>query len=196
MPPASALESALQQVRQGPPLRPNALPAPTITRTGLPGTKSGGSPGLPLWAVLALPGFALIYGAVGALFAAAGAGPSTLARDEALTRLRKAYVAAGAPRLDDVIADVEAAIAAFRRRIGEDRRPETRAGTDSDARDFASRPAETTPRFVAQTFDATPPVFRPERQEAMRKNFFNGRRRNAEPKQPPARPETPPWLKN
>ena len=162
---------------------------------------SGAGAGLPVWAVVALPGFALLYAALGLVFSAAGVGAgggaSARARDEALTRLRKAYVAAGAPRADDIIEDVEAALAAFRRRIGDDdRRLSPGAGSDWRAPETGPRGDDAGPRFVAQTFEAAPPVFRTERQGPLRKNFFSGGRRNAEPKQWPGAPDAPPWLKN
>lgn len=65
-----------------------------------------GVAGLPIWAVLALPGLALLYALLGAAFAAAGAASAgaasagsapAKARHEILHSLRTAYVEAGAP---------------------------------------------------------------------------------------------------
>ena len=161
---------------------------------GVPGF---GYTGLPLWAVAALPGLAFLYAGLGAVFSAAGAasagGASARARHEILVRLRRAYVEAGAPRADDLIGDAEAAIAHFGRRRGVDAPQSSHAGA-AGAEDFAwRRPAEA-PRFVSQSFEAAPPVFRAETQAPLRKNFFTGRRRNADPKQTASAPDAPPWL--
>lgn len=157
--------------------------------------------GLPLWAVVALPGLAVLYAAIGGVFSLVGvsaSGPAgAAARHEILTSLRVAYVAAGAPRADQLIDDVEAALRRSHTRITE--APPAAADLQSDnpwARNSAwTRPAEP-PRFVGQTFDAAPPVFRPERQAGLRKNFFGERGRNADPKQTASAPDAPPWLKD
>jgi len=168
---------------------------------------SGGLPrlgfaGLPLWAVTALPGLSFLYAGLGAVFSAAGAasagGASARARHDILIRLRRAYVEAGAPRADDLIRDAESAIAHFDRRGGD--APQSSHASPSGAEDFAwRRPAEA-PRFVAQSFEAAPPVFRAETQappvQKNWKNFFAGRRRNADPKQTASAPEAASWLKD
>lgn len=77
-----------------------------------------GAAGLPLWAVAALPGLALFYALLGAVFTAAGAAPAGSApaktRHAILAGLRKAYVEAGAPRTPDLLREIEAAVAAGR----------------------------------------------------------------------------------
>lgn len=154
---------------------------------------------LPLWAVLALPGLSLLYAVLGAVFAAAaaasaGSSPSK-ARHEILHSLRTAYVEAGAPRADDLIEEIEGALSLVRRSQGRHDRNEP-AAADSNAREFSwSRPPEG-PRFVPQSFEAAPPIFRAETQAKLRKNFFASRERNAEPKQSPGAPDAPPWLKD
>lgn len=159
-----------------------------------------GASGLPLWAVAALPGLALFYAGLGALFAGAGAsaaGSATArARREILARLREAYASAGAPKADELISGIEAAIARATQSPGH--RQDHAA--DSNAAEFAwTRPAEP-PRFVAQSFQSAPPVFRAEKQappeQKFWKNFFGGRGRNAAPKQPASAPDAPPWLKD
>ena len=150
--------------------------------------------GLPPWAIIALPGLAFLYAGLGLVFSLAGASSAgsaaARARREILTRLRKSYAGAGAPRADELISGIEAAIA---RPSGH--RSDT-AAADSTAAGFAwARPPEP-PRFVAQSFDAAPPVFRPEKQASLRKNFFGGGDRNAAPKQTASAPDAPPWLKD
>jgi hypothetical protein len=158
-----------------------------------------GAAALPLWAILALPGLAFLYATLGAVFAAAGAAsagsaPAT-ARQEILHGLRTAYVEAGAPRADDLIAEIERALSPAQRPQSRHDRSEP-APADSNAGEVAwSRPPEG-PRFVPQRFEAAPPIFRPETQASLRKNFFASRERNAEPKQSPGAPDAPPWLKD
>lgn len=167
----------------------------------------------PAWVVIVLPGLALLYAAMGAIFAAAGAGAAgalaARARHETLVALRKAYVEAGAPRADDVIAAIETALSragaapnsGFGARAARiDTPPPDRIdgpadATHSDA-DFAWRRPPAAPRFVARSFEAAPPVFRPEKQAHLRKNIFGSTRRNADPKQPASAPDAPPWLKD
>lgn len=157
-------------------------------------------PALPFWVLAASIGLGLLYAAMGLVFALAGGpaggGAGAKARDEVLSQLRKAYVASGAPRADDIIGEAEAALAAFTARIGEARRnhsPDQKF--DQPEEDFAWRRAPEGPRFVDQTFMAAPPVFRAGTQANFPKNFFTGRGRNAAPKQSPDPQETPPWLK-
>ncbi|HNS86991.1 MAG TPA: hypothetical protein PKH09_08805 [Parvularculaceae bacterium] len=191
----------------GAPAGRNAAPAAAglvflvlVASVGLAAATGEVSTGFPPWVAVALPGFAALYAGLGLLFAAAGAdaagGAAARARDETLTRLRKAYVAAGAPRADDIIEDVEAAIDAFQRRIGPGHHHSTSAGGESKAVETDRRRGAEAPRFVAHTFDAAPPVFRTERQANFRKNFFTAKRRNADPKQSPNAPDAPPWLKD
>lgn len=166
------------------------------------GAVFGGAPlnsGLPLWAIAALPGLAVLYAGMGFLFAAAGssatASAAARARHDLLTDMRRAYVAAGPPRAGDLIAGVEAALSRFRRRIADEDRSRADHSAASDPSEFAWRRPPEAPRFVAQTFEAAPPVFRPDRQGGLRKNFFGGRSRNADPKQSPSAPDAPPSLK-
>jgi hypothetical protein len=137
---------------------------------------------------------------MGVLFSTAGASAAgsaaARARHDILTDLRRAYVASGAPRADDLIAEVEAALSRFRHRIADGDRPGTGNAASHAPAEFAWRTPPEAPRFVAQTFEAAPPVFRPDRQEGLRKNFFGRQIKNAAPKQSPGAPDAPPRLKD
>lgn len=153
--------------------------------------------GLPLWAVLALPGLAFLYAGLGAVFAGAGASTAgstaARARREILTRLRQAYASAGAPKADELISDIEAAIARGARASGQ---RQDHAADDSTDAGAAWRKEPEPPRFVAQSFQSAPPVFRAEKQAPLRKIFFGDRDRNAAPKQTASAPDASPWLKD
>lgn len=107
------------------------------------------------------------------------------------TGLRRAYVEAGGLGADELISDIEAAIG---RRAGAPRHQADHGGADKAAAEFAWRTAPEAPRFVAQSFEAAPPVFRAGTQAPSRKNFFGGGGKNADPKQSPGAPDAPPWL--
>jgi hypothetical protein len=158
-------------------------------------------PALPLWVLAASIGLGLLYAAMGLVFALAGGSAASSsgakAHDEVLTQLRKAYVAAGAPRADDIIGEAEAALSDFTARIGAARRSHSADQQfDQNSDDLAWRRPPDGPRFVDQRFMAAPPVFRAETQANFPKNFFTGRGRNAAPKQSTVARETPPWLKD
>lgn len=149
-----------------------------------PGAAAGFSSGLPLWVLAASLGFALLYFAVGPLFRAAGGAADELAlraRAAALDRVRAAFAAESAPRLDDLVRRTEDAAAILKARLGDDARREAaeQAGPEPAWR----RPPEP-PQFVAARFDLAPPAFRVGQSSA---------RNNAEPKQPPAGLGAPPW---
>ncbi|NWG92792.1 MAG: hypothetical protein HXY21_09840, partial [Parvularculaceae bacterium] len=138
---------------------------------------------LPLWALGASLGLAILYSLAGALFSAAAAGEQEADSPTlgvAVSALRKAYGESGAPRLDDLATSIEAAIGAF---------AERRSGGSGDAnRDALSaepawrRPSEP-PRFAPQTFAAAPPVFRADAQGGGEKIFPWKGSGNAAPKQ-------------
>ena len=150
------------------------------------GAAAGLSSGLPLWVLAASLGFALLYFAVGPLFRAAAGAADDLAlraRAAALDRVRAAFAAENAPRLDDLVRRTEDAIAILKARLGDDARRE--AAEQAGAEPAWRRPPEP-PQFVAAAFDPAPPTFHAGQPRA---------RNNAGPKQPPAGLGAPPWMK-
>jgi hypothetical protein len=149
---------------------------------------------LPLWALGASLGFAILYSLAGALFSAASAGEEAAgssALDAAASALRKAYAESGAPRLDDLAASVEAAIGSAAVRQFHDSGHMTDDGQDAE---LAWRRHSEPPRFEPQTFVAAPPLFRADAQGGGEKIFPRKVSRNAAPKQSFKALDTPPWL--
>lgn len=153
-----------------------------------PGAGAGLSTGLPFWVLAASLGFALLYFVVGPLFRAAGGvstrAPGDLAgraREAALGRVRAAFAAEDAPRLDDLIRRTEDAAAVLKARL-DDHAPRAAAGVDPEP---AWRRPPPPPQFVDPRFDPSPPPFRAGGTSA---------RNDAKPKQSLSDLGAPPWM--
>jgi hypothetical protein len=146
---------------------------------------------LPLWALSASLGFAILYSLAGALFSAASAGEAGAVSptlDAAISDLRKAFAESGAPKLDGLAASVEAAIGSF---VARQEHDSGRLSVDRlEAGPPWRRPSEP-PRFEPQTFVAAPPLFRVDAQGGGEKIFPRKVSRNAAPKQSSKALETP-----
>ncbi len=156
-----------------------ALAAGLVVLAGLASGRGLGA-GLPLWALIALPGLALLYVATGAIFAAASASAigasAARARHETLHAMRTAYAETGAPPADTLMAAIERALSAPRLAASVAASAAGYSEAEPVAGSVWKTPAEG-PRFVAQSFESAPPIFRPGRQEPTGKNFFGTRRR-------------------
>lgn len=159
------------------------------------------------WALGLILGLALLYALMGRVIdsfrGSMTAGAAIAAREEALDALRSAFVAGSAPRIEDVVRRIEDAVAVFRARLGGHGSP---GGHDSHhaggARpdEPAWRRSPEAPRFVEQTFLATPKTFRADPQPAPPAPhgglFGRASRSEAAPKQGFSSQERPPWLKD